>query len=70
MAPNAVRDCALELARASRGTGPDPSIITEKRRALAEAKIAAYIQKVVDAAPPLSNEQRDRLALLLRGGAA
>ena len=31
-----------------------------------EAKIAEYIQKIVDAAPPLTPEQRDRLALLLR----
>ena len=29
-----------------------------------------HIRKVVDAAPPLTAAQRDRLALLLRGGAA
>lgn len=39
------------------------------RRALAEAGLAAHITGVVAAAPPLRPEQRDRLALLLRGGA-
>jgi hypothetical protein len=29
----------------------------------------AYVQRVVDRAPELTPEQRDRLALLLRGGA-
>ncbi len=39
-------------------TGRDPS------------HIDAYVQRIVDAAPPLSAEQRDRLAVLLgRAGA-
>ncbi|MDP9434941.1 MAG: hypothetical protein M3P93_07010 [Actinomycetota bacterium] len=29
-------------------------------------RLAAYIQRVVDGAPPLTAEQRDRLALLLK----
>lgn len=29
-----------------------------------------YIRQLVDSAPPLTDEQRDRLALLLRGTAA
>ena len=41
---------------------------TELRRALAASRLADYITRVVDSAPPLTNEQRDRLALLLRGG--
>lgn len=36
---------------------------------LATEKLAAYIRRVVDAAPPLSQEQRDRLSALLKGGA-
>lgn len=42
------------------------------RRDLAAAKIEAYVAKVVAEAPPLSPEQRDRLAMLFRpsGGAA
>jgi hypothetical protein len=41
-------------------------------RNLAEANLAAYITRVVDAAPPLTPEQRDKLAALLRpvGGGA
>jgi hypothetical protein len=34
------------------------------------AKLAEAIKRVVDAAPPLSQEQRDRLAALLRSEAA
>ncbi len=30
-------------------------------------RLSQYIRRVVDEAPPLSAEQRDRLALLLRG---
>lgn len=33
------------------------------------ARLADYIRKTVDAAPPLTAEQRDRLALLLQGEA-
>jgi hypothetical protein len=38
-------------------------------RDLRAANLAAYISKVVDAAPPLSAEQRVRLGALLLGGA-
>ena len=41
---------------------------TDTARELAAARLADYIEKVVAAAPPLSAEQRDRLALLLRPG--
>jgi len=44
--------------------------IAVARQALAAARLADYIQKVVAEAPPLSNEQREKLALLLRGGDA
>lgn len=33
-------------------------------------RLAAYIDKVVDAAPPLTPAQRDLVAMLLRGGPA
>lgn len=49
---------------------PDSPELVDARRDLAAAKLAAYIQRTVDAAPPLSPEQRDRLALLLRAGDA
>ncbi len=32
------------------------------------ADIDAYVRRIVEAAPPLTPEQRDRLAVLLRGG--
>lgn len=50
---------------------PDSPDLDDARRALAETKIEAYIRKTVDAAPPLTVQQRERLAALLRpaGGA-
>jgi hypothetical protein len=45
-----------------------PEEIEAARRDLAATKIEQYIRKVVDEAPPLTNAQRDRLAVLLRGG--
>ena len=48
---------------------PDkPELIADARRALAVAKLEDYIRRTVDAAPPLTDDQRDRLASLLRGG--
>lgn len=47
---------------------PDADV-TELRRQLQTERLADHIQRVVDAAPPLTNAQRDRLAVLLRGGA-
>lgn len=48
-------------------TTDDPDLVTA-RRDLRAARAEDYIRKLVDAAPPLSEEQRDRLAVLLRGG--
>jgi hypothetical protein len=47
----------------------DPDQIQTARRNLAAAKIESYIQRVVSDAPPLSAEQRDRLAAIIRGAA-
>ncbi len=44
----------------------DPALIDSARRGLAAAKIEDYIERTVAAAPPLTDDQRDRLALLLR----
>jgi hypothetical protein len=44
--------------------------VTELRRQYKAERLAEHIEKVVAQAPPLTNEQRDRLALLLRGGDA
>ncbi len=45
----------------------DDSIL---RRDLRAARLEHFIRQTVDAAPPLSSAQRDRLAILLRGDAA
>lgn len=46
----------------------DPALIDEARRDLRASRLADYIKRTVDEAPPLTPSQRDRLALLLRGG--
>ena len=43
---------------------------SELRRELKAEQLADYITRTVDAAPPLTPEQRSRLALLLTGGGA
>jgi hypothetical protein len=71
-AHNRARIGALSRA-VKNGERPDNGELDDARRGLAEAKIAAYIEKVLAAAPPLSDEQRTRLAELLRpvrGGGA
>lgn len=52
------------VARAVLQKNPDAEL--EARRNLATEKIAEYIQKVLAAAPELTDEQRTRLAELLR----
>jgi len=62
-----------EIARAERRRRlhPDePDQTVALRRQYAAAKLADYITKTVDAAPPLTPAQRDRLALLLSGGSS
>jgi hypothetical protein len=55
-------------------SGVDPSRMREiglvGARAKKVAAVERRIRELVESAPPLSDEQRDRLALLLRGGAA
>lgn len=57
------RVAALSRSR----TADDPDMI-DARRDLRAARLADYITRTVDAAPPLTAEQRDRLALLLTAG--
>lgn len=45
----------------------DPAIIAETKRDLAAAKLEQYIERIVAEAPPLTTEQRSRLAALLTG---
>ena len=46
--------------------GPDDPRIPELRRDLRAAELEDYIRTAVDAAPPFTDEQRVRLAALLR----
>ncbi|TAP45621.1 hypothetical protein [Arthrobacter sp. S39] len=48
----------------------NPEAITAARRDLAAEKLAAYVEKIVNEAPPLTREQRDRIASLLAPNAA
>ncbi len=43
--------------------------VTDLQRQLKAERLAAYVAKVVAEAPPLTPAQRDRIAVLLRGGA-
>lgn len=43
-----------------------PEVITERRRDLAEANIAAAIDRALSTAPPLTDAQCERLAARLR----
>lgn len=47
----------------------DPEVVAARSR-LRDARAEDYIRKLVDAAPPLSEAQRSRLAVLLLQGAA
>lgn len=51
-------------------SGGDPLTapeVQEAKRLLAEAKLRQAIERAIASAPPLTTEQRDRLALLLGG---
>lgn len=57
------------LANRARRCPDDLAAIEDARRDLKVARATAYIRKLVSEAPPLSAEQRDRLALLLHDAA-
>lgn len=61
------------LARHAAAVRWDKPNQSETARDLATARIVEYVAQVVSSAPPLTQEQRDRIAALLRpvgGGAA
>jgi hypothetical protein len=55
------------VASLTRSRAPDDPDLLAARRNLRAARAEDYVRKLVAAAPPLSIEQRDRLAVLLRG---
>lgn len=66
-APSRLRTMQAKSAAARRWQTPDRERI---ERDYAAERIAAYVEKIVADAPPLTNEQRDRLTAILRGGDA
>ncbi len=58
------------VASLTRSRTPDDPDLLDARRNLRAERLADYIRRTVDAAPPLTSSQRDELALLLRGGDA
>lgn len=65
-----VRTTASRLSALERYREPDDPAITEAKRDHAAARIEAAIERNLAAAPPLTDEQAARLAVILaRGGA-
>lgn len=55
-----------KVAALSRSRTADDPELVEARRNLRAEKLAECIRRTVDSAPPLTDAQRDRLAILLR----
>jgi hypothetical protein len=68
--PPEARKVQGRIAAASRHHPGDTATIANDKRQYRYLVLEDYIKRVVDAAPPLTPAQRDRLALLLRGGDA
>ncbi len=60
---------ATKAALTRRRVSNDPALLAADRH-LREARLAEYISKTLAAVPPLTDDQRSRLALLLRSPAA
>ncbi|GAC1332368.1 MAG: hypothetical protein NVSMB13_21030 [Mycobacteriales bacterium] len=66
LAPEA-RRLRSQIAKATQLDRPD---VDDLRREFKTVEVENYIRQLVDNAPPLTDEQRDRLVVLLRGSAA
>ena len=58
------------IASLSRSRTVDDPELVEARRNLRAASLEAHVKRILSEAPPLSDEQRRRLAGLLTGGAS
>ena len=65
MASSATYHHRARVASLTRDRQPNDPELIEARRSLAEESLADHIRRVVDAAPPLTSAQRDKLAALL-----
>lgn len=59
-----------KVAALSRSRSADDPDLVAAKRALREARLAEYIKRTIDEAPPFTDDQRNRLALLLSGSGA
>lgn len=57
------------VARLSRDHAPSAPELVEARRDLKAANLQKAVEKAVNTAPPLTEEQVDRISAILRGGA-
>ena len=64
-----VRTTRARVAALTRHHPDGSPELSEAKRDHATEALASYVAKVVAQAPPLSPAQRDRIAVLLRGGA-
>lgn len=58
------------VAALTRSRNADDPELIEARRDLVAQSLEEHIRREVAKAPPLTDEQRDRIAAVLRGGAA
>jgi hypothetical protein len=63
------RHAAAVVGALQRHHGPAHPGLTDARRDLRAAELEEHVRRIVDAAPPLTAEQRDRIAALLRAPA-
>lgn len=61
-----ITSARAKVAALSRSRTPDDPEFIEARRTLAAANLEQHVARVVAEAPPLSPEQADRIAALLR----
>lgn len=69
LSPDAAHHRGKIAALSRSRTSDDPELI-EARRALRAEVLAEHVRAVVAQAPPLTDEQRERIAALLRTGGA
>lgn len=69
MAKDPVIAARNRLAGLHSRNNPDPAAVVEAKRELNAAHAERAIQRALDAAPPITADQRSRLAALLVGGA-
>lgn len=56
------------IARLSQDRAADDPELIQERQNLKAQRLEEHIAAVINSAPPLTDEQRDRIAAILRGG--